>query len=164
MREVIPPTAVMGFGNPVRSDDGIGIEVIRQLREKYTGQDIPVTFFDMGASAFEVLFQLKGHQRIFMIDAVVNSGDPAGTLYQVPADKIARAPEEDPLVFLHGMKWDQCLSYAHKILGADYPDDIQVFLIAVDDTRLAEGLSPVVKEAGEQVIGHIEKALWKQFA
>ncbi|WP_210518826.1 hydrogenase maturation protease [Hymenobacter terricola] len=149
-----PKTAILGFGNPVRSDDGIGCYVIEQLRQR---SDLPpqVSLFDMGTSAFEVLFQLAGHGQFIIVDAVVNSGEPVGTLFRLPAEAVEAAIQDDPMVFLHGLKWDQALSYARKILREQYPDDITVFLIAVDDTHLDVGLSEAVRAAGNQVLDHI---------
>lgn len=109
----------------------------------------------MGTAAFEVLFGLKGHNKILMVDAVVNSNEPVGTLFKVPAEEVLRAPQDDPMVFLHGMKWDQALSYSKKILGDDYPEDIQVYLIAVENTKLDTVLSEEVKKAGDKVVQHI---------
>jgi hydrogenase maturation protease len=143
-------SAIMGFGNPVRSDDAVGIYVIELLRPRVGPQD-QVSLFDMGTSAFEVLFKLRGHEKIILVDAVINTGEPVGTIFRVPAEEVARTPQNDPLVFLHSMKWDQALSYARKILGNEYPDDIQVYLIAVDDTRLEIQLSPAAREAGAKV-------------
>jgi len=149
-------TAIMGFGNPVRSDDGIGIYVIDILKKILDkGEYSHVSLFDMGTSAFEVLFKLKGHERIILVDAVINTGEKAGTLFKVPANEIEAAIQDDPMVFLHGLKWDQALSYARKLMGNDYPDDIQVYLIAVDNTRLDIGLSQDVKAAGDQVTQYI---------
>ncbi len=143
--------AIMGFGNPVRSDDAIGIYVVEQLKEKI--KDVEnVSIFDMGTSAFEVLFGLKGHQKIILIDGVINTNEPVGTLYKVPAEAVMRAPIEDPMVFLHGMKWDQALSYAKKILKDEYPEDIQVYLIAIENTKLEVELSSQVQEAGDKVV------------
>ena len=144
----------MGFGNPVRSDDGIGMYVIERL-QKIIGQNNGISIFDMGTAAFEVLFGLKGHNRIIMVDAVINSNEPVGTLFKVPAEEVLRTPQDDPLVFLHGMKWDQALSYAKKILGDDYPEDIQVYLIAVENTKLETEISNEVKLAGDKVVQHI---------
>lgn len=109
----------------------------------------------MGTAAFEVLFGLKGHRKIILVDAVTNSNEPVGTLFKVPAEEVLRAPQDDPLVFIHGMKWDQALSYAKKILNDEYPNDIQVYLIAVENTRLEVELSNEVKNAGDQVVQHI---------
>lgn len=151
-------TAIMGFGNPVRSDDGIGMYVIEQLK-KHIGKTGHISVFDMGTAAFEVLFGLKGHQKIILVDAVVNTNEPVGTLFKVPAEEVLRAPQEDPLVFLHGMKWDQALSYAKKILQDQYPEDIQVYLIAIENTKLEVQLSEAVKTAGDKVVGLILKEI-----
>ena len=147
-------TAILGFGNPVRSDDAIGVEVVKSL-EKYVTENDPVTLFDMGTSAFEVLFKLKGHDRIIMVDAVINSGHEVGSTFKVPALGLAAEREEDPMVFLHSMKWDQALSYARKIMRDEFPTDIEVYLIAIEDTRLEVQLSDVVREAGEKVVQKI---------
>ena len=144
----------MGFGNPVRSDDAVGIYVIEQLREKLPESE-NINIFDMGTAAFEVLFGLKGHNKIILADAVLNSNEPVGTLFKVPAEEVMKAPEDDPLVFLHGMKWDQALSYTKKILQDEYPEDIQVYLVAIEITKLEVDLSDVVKEAGDKVVQHI---------
>lgn len=147
-------TAIMGFGNPVRSDDAIGIYVIEQLREKLPESE-DISIFDMGTAAFEVLFGLKGHDKIILVDGVLNSNEPVGTLFKVPAEEVMKAPQDDPMVFLHGMKWDQALSYTKKILQDEYPEDIQVYLVAIENTKLEVDLSDVVKEAGDKVVQHI---------
>ncbi len=141
----------MGFGNPCRSDDGIGIYVTEKLTRLFQGRE-DISVFDMGTGAFEVLFKLKGHDRIILVDAVLDAQEPVGSLFQLPASEVMRAPQEDPMVFLHSIKWDQALSYARRILQDEYPDDIEVYLIAIEDTRLEIGLSETVREAGERLI------------
>ena len=151
-------TAVLGFGNPVRSDDGIGCLVISWLQESVGASD-QLSLLDMGTSAFEVLFQLAGHERIILVDAVINSGEPDGTLFQLPADAIQASIQDDPMVFLHSLKWDQALSYAKKILQDKYPQDISVYLIAVSDTRLEVQCSEAVLAAGKKVVDLISASL-----
>ncbi|MBS4066398.1 MAG: hydrogenase maturation protease [Chitinophagaceae bacterium] len=144
-------TAIMGFGNPCRSDDAIGIYVIDELK-KNIGEREDISILDMGTGAFEVLFKLKGHQKIILVDAVVNTGETPGTLYKLPANEVMAAPQDDPMVFLHSIKWDQALSYAKKIMQHEYPEDIKVYLIAIDNTKLEMQLSSEVKQAGDKVV------------
>lgn len=151
-------TAILGFGNPVRSDDGIGCFVINAL-QKHWGNRPDLSILDMGTSAFEVLFQLQGHSRIILVDAVINTGEPDGTLYRLPAEAIESSIQDDPMVFLHSLKWDQALSYAKKILGSNFPSDISVYLIAVSNTRLEVDLSGAVKAAGLKVVDLINQEL-----
>lgn len=147
-------TAIMGFGNPVRSDDAVGCYVIEQLQQKGIESDT-ISLFDMGTGAFEVLFKLLGHSRIIIVDAVINTGEPVGTLYKVPAHEIQGAIQDDPMVFLHSIKWDQALSYAKKIMRENYPDDITVYLVSVDNTRIEIELSDEVRQAGDKVVDYI---------
>lgn len=144
-------TALLGFGNPARSDDGVGCYVIQQLKEQYPERE-ELTILDMGTSAFEVLFQLKGNERIIFVDGVINTGEPDGTLYHLPASEIDAAIQEDPMVFLHSLKWDQALSYAKKILQDEYPEDISVYLISITNTKLDVGMSPKVMASADRLV------------
>ena len=53
VKEMTKKTAVLGFGNPVRADDGVGIYVIQQLQAQLEASE-HVSIFDMGTSALEV--------------------------------------------------------------------------------------------------------------
>ncbi len=147
-------TAIMGFGNPVRSDDAVGIYIIERLHQ-ILPKRAHISLFDMGTSAFEVLFKLKGHSKIIVVDAVTNTNEAPGTVFKLPASAVERAVVDDPMVFLHSLKWDQALSYARKILHNEYPDDIQVYLVAVQNTQLNVQLSDPVKNGGDEVVQHI---------
>ena len=147
-------TAVLGFGNPVRSDDAVGCYVIEKL--KGAGLDTSeVSLIDMGTSSFEVLFELQGHDRLILVDGTINSGEKPGTLYKLPAQEVMASIQDDPMVFLHSLKWDQALSYAKKILRDEFPEDIQVYLVAIDNIKLEVGMSEEVKSAGMEVYQHI---------
>lgn len=143
-------TAILGFGNPVRSDDAVGCYIIEQLKEANLDES-EVSLIDMGTSSFEVLFQLQGHDRLILVDGTINSGEPVGTLFKLPAQEVMSAVQDDPMVFLHSLKWDQALSYAKKILQDQFPDDIQVYLIAIDNIKLEVGMSEEVEKAGDKV-------------
>ncbi len=151
-------TAILGFGNPVRSDDGVGCYVIEQLQDRLPATEA-ISLLDMGTSAFEVLFQLQGHERLIFVDAVINSGEPDGSLFHLPASEVNAAVQDDPMVFLHSLKWDQALSYAKKILQEAYPEDISVYLIAVSDTHLDVGMSEAVKQAGDRLVTMLTEEL-----
>jgi hydrogenase maturation protease len=152
-------TAILGFGNPVRSDDAIGVYVANELQTHLQHRD-DVMVFDMGTSAFEILFKLKGHQRLIIVDGVINSGEADGTLFCLPASEINAQIQEDPLVFLHGMKWDQALSYAKKLMGDEfYKTEILVYLVAISEIKINMELSDIVKAAGDKLIETILNGL-----
>lgn len=143
--------SILGFGNPVREDDGIGIYVVQQLMEKVQAPNIEI--LDMGTSAFEVLFQLKGRDKIILVDAVINSGEEVGTLFKLPGSEIEASIQEDPLVFLHSLKWDQALNYAQKLFpDEDILSKIEVYLIAIHSTRFDTQMTPPAQKAGDKLV------------
>lgn len=146
--------AILGFGNPVRADDGVGIYVIDVLKEHIAHHD-QVSLFDMGTGAFELLFKLKGHDQLILVDAVVNSNEEVGTVFKLPASEIEAEIEDDPMVFLHSLKWSQALSYAKKMLGEDYPPNIEVYLVAIESTKFNTGMTVEATEGGDKVVNHI---------
>lgn len=149
-------TAILGFGNPVRSDDAVGCEVIRLLKDKLNPVNEHLTIIDMGTSAFEVLFSLKNHDRILLIDGVIHSGHEDGSLFKLPAEEIQSAIQDDPMVFLHSLKWDQALSYAKKIFRDEFPEDnITVYLIAITDTKLSVGMSETIQRSAHNLANKI---------
>ena len=154
-------TAILGFGNPVRADDGVGIYVVDQLKQQI-GEPENISIFDMGTSAFEVLFQLKGHEHIILVDAATNTGEPVGSVFKLPASEVEEQIEEDPMVFLHSLKWSQALSYARKMLGDDYPENIEVYLIAIESTRFNVGMTDAAKQGGDRVVALLIEALHNQ--
>ncbi|MEL7362356.1 MAG: hydrogenase maturation protease, partial [Bacteroidota bacterium] len=127
---------------------------VHQLQARFGDAlaDAGVTVFDMGTSAFEVLFQLRGHDRLRFVDAAVNTGHPVGTVFKVPAARLEREANDDPLVFLHALKWDQALRYARRILRDSYPDDVEVYLVAIENTRLDAPMSADVEAALHRVV------------
>lgn len=142
--------AILGFGNPVRADDGVAIHVVSELSKNLTNPDVSI--FDMGTSAFEVLYQLKGHDRVILVDAVINSEEPVGSVFRLPASEVEAEIKDDPMVFLHSLKWDQALSYARKMLGDEYPDNVEVILIAIDSIKFNVGMSDEGKQGAQKVI------------
>lgn len=150
-------TSILGFGNPVRSDDAIGVYVVNELQKRLQHRD-DISVFDMGTSAFETLFKLKESQRLIIVDGVINSGEADGSLFCLPASEIDAQIQDDPMIFLHGMKWDQALSYAKKMMKDEFDEKIiQVYLIAISETKIDMELSQTVKEAGDKLIEIIVK-------
>lgn len=140
------PIAILGFGNPVREDDGAGIYVIELLQKALAHRD-DIAIYDMGTGAFELLYRLQAHDHIIIVDAVLHSGEPTGTVFRLPAQAIEAQIQDDPMVFLHQLKWDQALSYVKKMLGdeAFAKKEIEVYLIAVEHTRFNVGMSEAAR-------------------
>lgn len=79
---------VMGIGNPLMRDDGIGPRVIEMLRAGYTFPE-HVELVDAGTMSYMILDLLRGVDRLIIIDAIKNTDLPSGTVLRLTPDEIA---------------------------------------------------------------------------
>lgn len=143
---------VVGCGNLLRGDDGVGPVLVRHLWER--GVPDGARLVDGGTAGMDVAFQMRGAARVVIIDACMTGSAP-GTVFKVPAAELVELP---PLQGLHShsFRWDHAIAFARWALGQACPDDITVYLIEADGVELGADLSAPVTAAMEEVIGHLE--------
>lgn len=79
-------TLVLGVGNILLQDEGVGVQALERLRADY---DVPpgVELIDGGVMGLDLLPCLDGVTHLLIIDAV-ESGQPAGTLIRLEGEAI----------------------------------------------------------------------------
>jgi len=118
---------VIGCGNLNRSDDGVGVIVVRMLHEKFRNEPLPNTqIFDAGTDGMGVMFKARGSQSLIIIDAG-NTGSEPGAIFEVPGHEMEGKPPDS--FNLHDFRWDHALYSGRKIFKDEFPDDVRVFLI-----------------------------------
>jgi hydrogenase maturation protease len=68
---------VLGVGNILLSDEGIGVRVVEELERRYQFSD-NVEVVDGGTAGMELLGTVASRDHVIIVDAV-KTGDPAGT-------------------------------------------------------------------------------------
>jgi len=150
-------TLVLGMGNPILSDDGVGLLVAERLRGTSLPHGVEVLQSEVGG--LRLLELVRGFTRVIIIDALKSS------------DEVARQPGEIVRYEAKDFKGGHRYGSAHSIglgtvlelgdrLGYDMPADVTVFAIeAVDVETFGEELSPPVAAAAERVLGMIAAEL-----
>jgi len=72
-------TLILGLGNSVRADDGVGLYVARSLQEKINSPDIIIS--ESPGAGLDILELLTGYDRVILIDAIQTVGGQAGQVY-----------------------------------------------------------------------------------
>ncbi len=139
---------VVGCGNLLRGEDGVGPILVRHLWED--GVPAGVRLVDGGTAGMDVAFQMRGAARVVIVDAAT-TGRARGTVYQVPGPALEDLP---PLAGLHthSFRWDHALAFGRWLLGEAYPDDVTVYLVEVGDFTPGAELSAEVRAGMEQVL------------
>ena len=142
---------VVGCGNLLRGDDGAGPLVVRYLWDG--GLPPGVRLVDGGTAGMDVAFQMRGAQRVILVDACISGGDP-GTVFRLPGPAAEDLPPLSGL-HTHSFRWDHALAFARWLLGEGYPADVTVYLIEAAQTTPGTELSAAVRRGVEQVLGRI---------
>jgi len=80
------PVLVLGLGNILLEDEGLGIRALELLQQRY---EIPpeVELLDGGTTGMGLLDQISRRQHLLVLDAV-QTGEPPGTLVKLEGDQV----------------------------------------------------------------------------
>jgi hydrogenase maturation protease len=67
---------IIGLGNPLRADDGIGLLLLQYLQEHKKKLSKNIEFVDGGTSGMSLLHLLEQYNSVFLLDAVDFKGTP----------------------------------------------------------------------------------------
>jgi len=83
-------TLVLGLGNLVHSDDGLGVHAIRSLTLD-PGFPTDVVLMDGGTQGLNLLPHISAFERLLVIDAL-DVGEPPGTLVRLEGNALRNLP------------------------------------------------------------------------
>lgn len=132
-------TLVLGVGNLLMGDEGVGVAAIRRLEAN--GFEEVAELVDGGTSGFHLLGLFRDRQRLILIDAATD-GKPAGTVSLIHPRYASDFP---PTLTAHDIGLKDLLESA-ALLG-DLPA-VDLITISIDDLSLMTmELSPAVSAA-----------------
>lgn len=89
--DVKPTILILGIGNLVMTDDGVGVQVVQRLQREYRFP-AQVDIMDGGTLGLDILPRLEGIERLIVVDAV-ETGQAPGTCVRLSGDEIPVALE-----------------------------------------------------------------------
>ncbi len=135
-------TLVLGLGNPILTDDGIGPHVARELEGKLDQQE--VTVMETSVAGLGLLDLLVGYDRAIIIDAIQTVDGKAGQIYRLDPDVFAATRHT---ASPHDVNFATALELGNR-LGMALPKQILIFAIEVlDASTFGEECTPEVKRA-----------------
>ena len=108
---VLRPVLVLGLGNPLQADDGVGCRVAEALEERQLPPGVEV--MDAGTPGVGLINLLEGRQRAIIVDAA-EMGRPAGEVVRFrPEDVVLTGSTER--FSLHRTAVADALALAHAL-------------------------------------------------
>ncbi len=142
---------VMGIGNLVMGDEGVGVHVVQQLEQ----EELPdfVECLDGGTGAFYLLEYMQAADRIVIIDAAAFS-DEIGSIQVLRPQFSSQYPRT---LTAHETGLKDLIDWFNLV---NQPPDIRLIAITVDPYQdVALGLTPPVEEAKNKALELVRKEI-----
>ncbi len=145
-----PRTLIVGVGNPILSDDGVGIHVARKLRDLgLEGVDVE----ELPASGLELLDMVLGYDRVVIVDAIVTDEGRPGEFHVLEESAFERTVHGSSP---HGINIATALAMGRKIVPEKMPKEVFFVAIEADDiVNVSESMTPPVAAAIPSIVDRI---------
>ena len=138
-------TIVLGLGNPILGDDGVGWQVAQLiLRQNNLPSNVEIDYLSLGG--ISLMERLIGYDRAILIDSFVTNKNPIGTvsffsLNELPNQALGHMHSA------HDTTLQNAIAMGRQI-GAQLPENISIVAVEAQNVfEFSEELSPAVASA-----------------
>ncbi len=139
------PFLVLGIGNILLSDEGIGVRVIEQMQTVSIPEHVEIV--DGGTSGVDLLDILADRDAVIVVDAVDADCRP-GTVLRFGIDQLMQM--EDPYISMHEVGIAETVMMTQQLGCA--PKEVIVFGIQPEKIECGLELSKTLEQAAQEVV------------
>lgn len=148
-------TIVVGLGNPILCDDGIGVQAVKILGNLLIQPEVIIA--ESNLSGLELIELISGYKKAILIDAIQTKNGSVGQIYRFDSNIFDNLRHfSSP----HDMNFSTALSFA-KQMGVDIPNEIILFAVEVEDlVTFSETCTQKVLDAIPLLLEMVKKELY----
>jgi len=147
-------TILIGLGNPLLTDDAVGIRAVRAL-SKESWKDIDIEEASVGG--MELVEMMLGYGRAVMVDSMITGKSSIGAITRMVPDDFEETRNASNL---HNVGFIQALKFWSSVGSESVPKDIVIYAMEVEDTyTFSETMTPGVENALPALIERVRGEL-----
>ena len=149
-------TLVLGLGNTILGDDGVGISVVREIRKSW--RDRPsVELVEASLGGLVLLDLIDGFHRVIVVDAIMTDDEkPTGFVYQLNLEDLGNIVQP---YASHALDLKSTIVLGNG-LGYTMPAAVEIYAIKIEEnTIFREGLTPPIEKVVSGLAGTIIEKL-----
>jgi hydrogenase maturation protease len=147
---------LLGMGNPILSDDGVGLFIADRLKDRLENVDVMTT----ATAGLDILDLIRGYDKIFLVDACITKGDIPGEI--VKFDHGGKGFLH--LFSSHGLNFFELISLG-KTLGFEMPEIGGIYGVEIgDEVSFGRELSPELETKAWSIVERICADIESSFA
>jgi hydrogenase maturation protease len=141
-------TLVLGIGNDILGDDGVGIHIVREVAKHISSGDVIVE--ETGAAGLSLLERIKGYERLIIADAILTDNTEVGKIHRLTLKDLAKTNDS---ITPHEAALRTTLEIGNSLFPGEMPRDVVVFAVQTHDVDHVTGkMSRPVKAAVPEVV------------
>ncbi|MFL7812848.1 MAG: hydrogenase maturation protease [Anaerolineales bacterium] len=147
-------TIVIGLGNPILTDDGVGVLVARLVEKRVNLDNNPwLTITEASAGGMRLMERTLDYQRVVLIDAYYldPTATTPGKIHQLTLEDLRTGAPTQHSTSAHDTSLVTALDAARQ-LGYSVPEEFSIYAVEVENIlEFGEEPTPRVAEAIPQV-------------
>jgi len=141
-------TLVLGMGNDILGDDGVGIHIAREVARQVNAADVTVE--ETGAGGLSLLERIKGFQRLIIADAILTENTEVGKIHRLTLKDLAKTNDT---MTPHDAALHTTLEIGNSLFPGEMPVDVVIFAVQTHDVGIVTGeMTKAVNEAVPEVV------------
>ena len=141
-------TLVLGIGNDILGDDGVGIYIVRETARQISTQD--VTFEETGAAGLSLLERIRGYDRLIIADAILTEDTKAGKIHRLTLQDLVKTNDS---ITPHEAALRTTLEIGDILFPGEMPKDVIVFAVQTHNVEIISSeMTPAVRAAVPKVV------------
>ena len=118
-------TLILGIGNPILTDDGVGIKIARKLKEESPQSEVAET----SEAGMALLDLVPGYDKLIIIDSIKTERGKPGEVYKLALEDLKPAMD---FTSSHGIGIATALELGRR-LGYRMPRYVSVYAVEIED-------------------------------
>jgi hydrogenase maturation protease len=147
-------TLLLGLGNDLLTDDGIGLRVAAAVRQRLPNHP-RLTVLQTTEMGLALLDMIVGFDELVLVDSIQTHQSPPGTVHELDAGDLHQLPLSSP----HFIGIGEMLALGRQ-LGMAVPQRVKIFAIEVQDPfTISTDLTPTLRAALPGIVERVAHAL-----
>jgi hydrogenase maturation protease len=142
-------TLILGIGNSILGDDGIGVCVAQELSAQIKNENIDVR--DVSVDGLNLLEIIIGYDKLVVVDAIMTKEGEVGDIYRLKPERIGDPSRS--AISPHHFNLATTLEIGKKLFPNEMPEEVIVYAVKAEDvTGVTEKMTKKMMEAVPEVV------------
>jgi len=141
-------TLVLGIGNDILGDDGVGIHIAREAARRINAADVTVE--ETGAAGLSLLERIRGYDRLIIADAILTENTEVGKIHRLTLKDLAKT---NGSITPHDAALRTTLEIGNSLFPGEMPADVVIFAVETHSVEvIGNEMTPEVRAAVPKVV------------